>query len=88
MTLASFSSKGQIVVPQDIREEFGIKQGTKASVFARGDEIVIKPIAKNLGTRLFGILKNSGMLAELEAEHRWEIERERKWESKRKSKKK
>ncbi len=35
--------KGQITIPKDIREKFGIKEGTKIRFEVRGDEIVIKP---------------------------------------------
>ncbi len=35
--------KGQVTIPKDIREKFGIKEGTKVVFEVRGDEIVIKP---------------------------------------------
>jgi AbrB family looped-hinge helix DNA binding protein len=37
------SKKGQVTIPKDIRERFGIKEGTKVVFEVRGDEIVIKP---------------------------------------------
>ena len=35
--------KGQVTIPKDIRDKFGIKEGTKVVFEVRGDEIVIKP---------------------------------------------
>ncbi|MBI3940729.1 MAG: AbrB/MazE/SpoVT family DNA-binding domain-containing protein [Acidobacteria bacterium] len=36
-------SRGQIVLPKDIRDHFSIKPGTKVSFEVRRNEIVIKP---------------------------------------------
>ncbi len=36
------SEKGQVVIPQGLREELGIKSGTKFAVYGRGDTIVFK----------------------------------------------
>lgn len=38
------SSKGQIVIPQDIREELGFEEGTLFAVAGSGDTIVLKRI--------------------------------------------
>ena len=38
------SEKGQIVIPQEIREEMGIHSGTKFAVYGKGDTIVFKRI--------------------------------------------
>ena len=35
--------KGQVTIPKDIREKFGIKEGTKIIFEVRGDEIILKP---------------------------------------------
>ena len=35
--------KGQVSIPKEIREKFGIKEGTKVVFEVRGNEIVIKP---------------------------------------------
>ncbi len=35
--------KGQVTIPKDIREKFGIKEGTKVIFEVRGDEIILKP---------------------------------------------
>lgn len=36
------SEKGQVVIPQEIREELGISSGTKFAVYGKGDTIIFK----------------------------------------------
>ena len=36
------SSKGQVVIPQEIREEVGISAGTRLAVYGKGDTVVLK----------------------------------------------
>ena len=38
------SSKGQIVIPQDVREELNAKEGTVFAVVSRKDTIILKKI--------------------------------------------
>lgn len=40
--LTTASAKGQVVIPQEIRDEVGVKSGTKFAVYGRGDTIVLK----------------------------------------------
>ena len=39
------SSKGQIVIPQDIREELNVDEGTVFAVISSKDTIILKKIA-------------------------------------------
>lgn len=45
--ITKITSRGQVVIPQDIREERGIKEGEKFLVYDTDDSIVLKRI-KNL----------------------------------------
>ncbi|MBI4014378.1 MAG: AbrB/MazE/SpoVT family DNA-binding domain-containing protein, partial [Candidatus Aenigmarchaeota archaeon] len=36
--------KGQVVIPQEIREQLGIESGTKFAVYGRGDTIIFKRV--------------------------------------------
>lgn len=45
--ITKLSSKGQVVIPQDIRKERKIKEGEKFIVYDVGDTIVLKRI-KNI----------------------------------------
>jgi len=74
--IAKVSSKGQVVVPKEIRKQMGIKAGSLFE-FKQIDKkrleitVINDPIKE-----LHGIFKGSGMLKELEKEHREEIERD------------
>lgn len=49
--VTSVSSKGQVVIPNDIRETLGISIGMKMIVFTDGDNLLLKPIqAPNFAT--------------------------------------
>lgn len=42
--VTSVSSKGQVVIPNDIRETMGITSGTKLVIFTDGDNLLLKPV--------------------------------------------
>lgn len=44
--LVTFTAKGQVVIPAWLRRQFGIEVGTRASVMATGDGILLKPITR------------------------------------------
>jgi len=41
------SEKGQVVIPQSIRKELGIKPKTKFLVYGRGDTVIMKKLELN-----------------------------------------
>lgn len=42
--ITSMSSKGQVVIPLDIREQLGLKEGEKFFVFGEDDAVLLKRI--------------------------------------------
>ncbi len=42
--VTTVSPKGQVVIPQEIREELGIESGTKFAVYGKSDTIIFKRI--------------------------------------------
>ena len=42
--VTTISEKGQIVIPQSIRKELGIKPRTKFLVFGKGDTVIMKKL--------------------------------------------
>ena len=42
--VTTISEKGQIVIPQSIRKELGIKPKTKFLVFGKGDTVIMKKL--------------------------------------------
>ena len=68
-----FSTKGQVVIPNWLRKEFHIEDGTKAVVQATEEGILLKPVSRHAIERGFGLLKHKTggkPLAEEWAEHK------------------
>jgi AbrB family looped-hinge helix DNA binding protein len=42
--VTTISEKGQVVIPQSIRKELGIKPKTKFLVFGKGDTVIMKKL--------------------------------------------
>ena len=70
-----FTTKGQVVIPRRLRQEFAIEAGTRAVVTSTPDGILIKPVTSHAIAKLRGILKRrpgGKSLAEEWAEHKRE----------------
>jgi AbrB family looped-hinge helix DNA binding protein len=68
-----FTTKGQVVIPRRLRQEFHIEEGTRAVVEATREGILLKPVTAATIRRARGILKRrTGQkpLAEEWAEHK------------------
>ncbi len=71
MPIVKTSSKGQIVIPKEIREELGITPGKKVLFRVVGQHVEITPLAEDSIKALRGILKGGRSLAkELMAERK------------------
>ena len=44
INVLTVSSKGQVVLPVDIRNEYSIKAGSKLAVYSTGEVIMLKPV--------------------------------------------
>ena len=47
MDTVRFDAKGQVVIPRRLRQEFKIKEGTKARIVSSADGILLKPSYTN-----------------------------------------
>jgi AbrB family looped-hinge helix DNA binding protein len=76
---ATVTSKGQLVVPAEIRRKHGITAGTKIKFLEdQLGRIVLQPLTADYVDRIMGCLaEGPDMLAAWEIEHRVEGERER-----------
>jgi len=72
--MISFTVKGQVVIPQWLRQQFEIATGTRAQVYAEGDHIVLKPLTAKRYDKLQGSLKGSSVLEALMEDRRRERE--------------
>jgi AbrB family looped-hinge helix DNA binding protein len=67
------SSKGQIVIPAALREELGIKSGTRLALTPEGGSLVLQPVTEDFIDSVMGSCKGEDSLVEaLEREHRIE----------------
>ncbi|MGB9841566.1 MAG: AbrB/MazE/SpoVT family DNA-binding domain-containing protein [Candidatus Bathyarchaeales archaeon] len=79
--VTTMSEKGQVVIPQSIRKELGIKPKTKFLVYGRGDMVIMKklelPDLKREWEEIFKLMdKKELMLSDVEVQK--EIEKARK----------
>ena len=57
--IATVGTKGQIVIPQQMRRELGIKPRTKLAVYKRGDKLVVAKLeVPPLGEELKGLFED------------------------------
>lgn len=64
----SISSKGQLVIPAELREQMNLSVGTKFSIQREGNALILRPITKAFIDSLVGSTKGAG--AERERMHR------------------
>ena len=76
---ATFTSKGQLVIPAELRRKHGIEAGTRVKFLEdQFGRIVLQPITEDYIDRVMGCLaQGPDLLAEWEKEHRTEGKRER-----------
>jgi AbrB family looped-hinge helix DNA binding protein len=74
MPIVKSSSKGQVVIPREVRQALGIAPGTRFDVRVEGNEIVLFPLPGDPVRALRGILKGrpsltQGLLQDRRAEY-------------------
>ena len=74
---ATISSKGQLVIPAEMRTSLGISVGTRIAITLEGDRLVLRPITERFIDEMMGrFAGGSSMTDELIAERRAE---DKKW---------
>ncbi len=75
---ATFTSKGQLVIPAELRRKHGIAAGTRVKFLEdRFGRIVLQPVTENYIDRVMGCLADGpDFLAAWQDEHRNEGERQ------------
>lgn len=76
MPLTKLSSKGQLVIPKEVREALDLHPGTTLRVVVKEGRIILEPLKERIVDRLYGKFKGEKLLEALEAEHRAEVESE------------
>lgn len=59
--IVTVSTKGQIVIPSQIRKKYNLKPKSKIEFLDRGKEIVLIPLPENPFKSSYGILKGKGI---------------------------
>jgi len=62
--ITTVSTKGQFVIPSEMRTAFGIKPGTRIAVSHDGEKIILEPVTPELVDKTRGMLKGKGSLSE------------------------
>lgn len=76
MPLAKLSSKGQVVLPKEVRDILRIGPGTTLRVTVHDGRIILDPLTTPVIDRLYGKFAGEDVLRALEAEHQEELLRE------------
>lgn len=69
------TSKGQVVIPAQLREEMKLEPGTRVAVRREGTTIVLQPITREFIRSFMGITKGLGLGELRERMHRDDKER-------------
>jgi AbrB family looped-hinge helix DNA binding protein len=78
MPVVTMSSKGQIVIPQQIRRRIGLREGSRVNVEATEDGVLLRPTrtATRGWRRWRGAFAGKALLKALRREHAAEIVRD------------
>lgn len=68
------TSKGQLVIPAELRRKHGISNGTRVRFEDLEDGIVVRPVSEDAIDRLFGIAKGLGLPPKVEQDPDRELE--------------
>ena len=71
----TFSSRGQVVIPRQLRKRLGIEAGTRAVVESQNGSIVLTPITREFVKSHYGRQRGKDLLAALAREKAGEKDR-------------
>jgi AbrB family looped-hinge helix DNA binding protein len=76
--ITSVSTKGQFVIPAEMRTSLGIKPGTRIAVTQDGSRIVLEPVSEDLVDKTRGIFRGKPSLSS-ELKRQRQRQRKDKW---------
>jgi AbrB family looped-hinge helix DNA binding protein len=62
MNVSSVTSKGQVVIPVELRRKYKIKEGSKVAFIERNKKIELKPVDEDYFRKLSGALGLKGKM--------------------------
>lgn len=72
MRFTQISTKGQIVIPAEVREQMQLEPGTRVALEVEGDTLLLRPVTAEFIRKMRGVVKDKGLSAFWEREHRKE----------------
>ncbi|MGE5341267.1 MAG: AbrB/MazE/SpoVT family DNA-binding domain-containing protein [Candidatus Omnitrophota bacterium] len=70
MNMTVMTARGQVVIPEMIREKLHLKKGTRLYVEERNNEIILKSVTSEYFASIPGILSTKGKLSKMLLEER------------------
>ncbi len=58
MIITSMTSKGQIVIPAQIRARYGMKKGSRIAIQEEGDKIILRAVTPEFIRKMAGALSS------------------------------
>jgi len=77
MLKARLSSRGQLALPKEVRDQLGLGEGTCLTVRVEGDEVILRKALAGDWREWEGRFKGSDLLADLARDRRKELTRDR-----------
>jgi AbrB family looped-hinge helix DNA binding protein len=68
------TSKGQLVIPAELRRKHAIRSGTRVRFEDTEGGIIVRPVSEDAIDRLYGILKGLGLPPDIERDPDRELE--------------
>ncbi len=78
MLKARLSSRGQLAIPKEVRDQLGLGEGTCLTVRVEGDEVILRKAVPGDWRGWEGRFKGSDLLGDLARNRRKELAHERK----------
>jgi len=78
MFKARVSSRGQLALPKEVRDQLGLDEGTSVTVRVEGDEVIMRKAVAGSWREWEGRFKGSDLLADLARNRRKELRHDRK----------
>ncbi len=75
----TISTRGQLVIPAEIREALHIKPGMRFAVLREGHQIILRPVDKHFLDELCGITAGGPSMTEMLLKERREDDKRSKW---------
>ena len=78
MLKAGVSSRGQLALPKEVRDQLGLDEGACLTVRVEGDEVILRKAVTGNWREWEGRFKGSDLLGDLARNRRKELARDRK----------